>query len=89
MKRAAEKYKDRGLVVLWVGHQDKVRKLTAFMKRFGIKEYLYDKTDEMSRKYGMTYGGGVVFINREGIVKKRIPKGFTIEQLQKNIEAIL
>jgi hypothetical protein len=89
VKRAAEKYKDKGLVVLWIGHQDKVRKLTAYAKRLGMDDYLYDRTDEVSRKYGMTYGGGIVFINRGGIVKKRIPKGFTIEQLQKNIEAIL
>ncbi len=89
MKRAAEKYKDRGLVVLWIGHQDKVRKLNAYAKRMGLKGYLYDKTDEMSAKYGMTYGGGIVFIDRNGIVKERIPRGFNIKQLQQNIEAIL
>ncbi len=43
----------------------------------------------MSRKYRMTYGGGVVFVNREGIVKLRIPKGFSPAGLEDAIQRIL
>jgi hypothetical protein len=89
VKRAAEKYKDKGLIVLWIGHQDKISKLTAFAKKNGVPDYLYDKDDSMSRKFGMTYGGGIVFINREGIVKTRIPKGFSSKQLEEAIKKII
>jgi len=72
-----------------VGHQDKIKRLTAYAKRMGIDKYYYDKADEMSRKYGMTYGSGIVFIDKNGIVKKRIPKGFTSKEIQKSLELII
>lgn len=43
----------------------------------------------MSKKYGMTYGGGVVFINREAIVKSRIPKGISATILETEIKKII
>jgi hypothetical protein len=42
----------------------------------------------MSRKYRMTYGGGVVFIDREGIVRLRVPKGFSPAGLEDAIKRI-
>jgi len=43
----------------------------------------------MSKKFGMTYGGGVVFINRDAIVKARIPKGFSASSLEAELKKIL
>ncbi len=74
--------------MLWVGHQDITRKLTAFAEKNNIPDYLYDSDDGMSRKFRMTYGGGVVFINREGIVKTRIPKGFSPAGLEAALKKI-
>lgn len=43
----------------------------------------------MSRKFGMTYGGGLVFINREAIVKARVPKGISASSLEAELKKIL
>lgn len=90
MKRAEQKYQDEGLKVIWIGHQDKIPKLKAYAKKNGIKSHFgFDKDDSMSRKYGMTYGGGVVFIDRTGMARARIPKGFTRAQLDGSIRKII
>ncbi len=89
MLRAEQKYADRNLTVLWVGHQDRIEKLTAYAMKHSIPDYLFDPDDRMSRTFGMTYGGGVVFINREGIVKSRIPKGISPATLEAELKKIL
>lgn len=89
MRRAQEKYKSQGLKILFIAHQDKIRKLNRFVKQNGVPDYLFDPDDRMSSKYGMTYGGGIVFINREGVVKGRIPKGFSPSRLEEEIKKIL
>ena len=90
MQRAEQKYEAEGLKVLWIGHQDKVPKLKAYAERNGITSFFgYDKDDSMSRQYGMTYGGGVVFVDRSHTARVRIPKGFTPAQLEASIQRIL
>lgn len=75
--------------MLWVGHQDTIKKLTKYAEKNKIPDYLYDPDDGMSKKYRMTYGGGIVFINREGIVKQRIPKGFSPAGFEAALKKIL
>ena len=75
--------------MLWVGHQDTVKKLTSYAGKNRIPDYLFDGNDDMSRKYRMTYGGGVVFINREGVVKMRVPKGFSPDGLEAAVQKII
>jgi hypothetical protein len=75
--------------VLWVGHQDTVRKLTGYAEKNHIPDYLLDPDDGMSRKYRMTYGGGVVFIDRQGVVRQRVPKGFSPAALDAAIQKIV
>ncbi len=75
--------------MLWVGHQDRIEKLSGYATRNSIPDYLFDGNDAMSRKFGMTYGGGVVFINREGVVKARVPKGFSASSLETALKKIL
>jgi cytochrome oxidase Cu insertion factor (SCO1/SenC/PrrC family) len=87
--RAKKKYSDKGLTVLWIGFQDRIEKLSPFAKRYGIPDYLFDPDNSMSRKYGMTYGAGIVFINSDGIVKSRIPKGFSPATLETEVKKIL
>ena len=89
MLRAEQKYRNEQLAVLWVGHQDTVKKLTGYAEKNKIPDYLFDPDDAMSRKYRMTYGGGVVFIDRQGIVRLRVPKGFAPEQLEAAIQKIV
>ena len=39
--------------------------------------------------FGMTYGGGIVFINSGGIVKSRVPKGISAQRLEDELKKIL
>lgn len=87
--RAEKKYAEAGLTVLWIGHQDKTAKLTEYAKKNNIPDYLFDPDDGMSRKFGMTYGGGVVFVNRDGIVKSRVPKGISAASIESELKKIL
>ncbi len=75
--------------MLWVGHQDTAKKLTSVAEKNRIPDYLYDPDDGMSRKYRMTYGGGVVFIDRTGTVRLRVPKGFSPAGLESAIQKIV
>ncbi len=75
--------------MLWVGHQDTVKKLTSYAEKNRIPDYLYDPDDGMSRKYRMTYGGGVVFIDRSGMVRLRVPKGISPAGLEDAIRKIV
>lgn len=75
--------------MLWVGHQDTVKKLSSYAEKNKIPDYLFDPDDGMSRKYRMTYGGGVVFIDRQGIVRQRVPKGFSPAGLEAAIQKIV
>jgi len=43
----------------------------------------------MSRKFGMTYGGGIVFVSRDGVVKARVPKGISSSSLEAALKKIL
>ena len=75
--------------MLWIGHQDTIKKLSMYAEKNKIPDYLFDGNDSMSRKFGMTYGGGVVFINRQGVVKARVPKGFSASHLDTALQKIL
>jgi len=87
--RAEQKYREENLAVLFVGHQDVPRKLTIYARKNNIPEYLFDRDDRMSRAYRITYGAGVVFIDRQGIVRLRIPKAFSPAVLEAGLQKIL
>lgn len=89
VKRAEQKYSDQNLTVLYIGHQDKVEKLNRFAKDNGITDYLYDPDDTTSAKFGMTYGGGIVFINGSSWVKSRIPSGVSASRIDAEVQKIL
>ena len=89
VRRAETKYSDKHLTVLWIGHQDRIDKLTKYATDNNIPDYLFDPDDAVSRKFGMTYGGGVVFINAQGVVKSRVPKGISSKSLEEELAKIL
>lgn len=72
-----------------MGHQDTIKKLTGYAGKNRIPDYLFDPDDGMSRKYRMIYGGGVVFIDRQGVVRERVPKGISPAGLEASIQKIL
>jgi hypothetical protein len=89
VKRAVEKYSDYELAALWIGHQDRVEKLNRYAEDNGITDYLFDPDDSVSAGFGMTYGGGIVFINGNSWVKARIPVGISSNRLDAEIQKIL
>jgi predicted butyrate kinase (DUF1464 family) len=82
VKRAEEKYKEEGLKVIWIGFQDKLEKIKEFILKHGIDSSVgFDKRNLISIEYGIAYGAGLIAINKEGIVIKRIAKGFSEDEL--------
>ncbi len=82
MKRAEEKYKEEGLTVIWIGFQDKLEKIKEFILKHDIDSSVgFDKRNLISIEYGIAYGAGLIAINKEGIVIKRIAKGFSEDEL--------
>lgn len=48
------------------------------MEKHGIRSSVgYDFRDKVSRLFGIGYGAGVVMIDSKGIVRHKIPKGFS------------
>ena len=73
-----------------MGFQDKKEKIMDYMSKHGISESVgYDNRNLISKKYGISYGAGLVMINSEGIVKKRIPKGFSEKKLIEAVESVV
>jgi peroxiredoxin len=90
VKGLEKEYKREGLKVVWIGFQDKESKIREFMQRHGIESNVgYDNGDAVSRAYGIKYGAGLVFINREGIVVKKVPKGFSQDVLKRATDSLL
>ncbi len=86
MKRAEETFKEAKLKVIWIGFQDKKKNIIEFMTKHDIDSSVgFDRLNLISTDYGIAYGAGLVAIDKEGIVIKRIPKGFSGEGL---IEAL-
>ena len=78
MKRAEEEYKEEDLKVIWLGFQDAKEKIVEFMIKHDIDSSLgYDNHNIIASSYGIVYGAGLIAIDKEGIVRKKIPKGFS------------
>ena len=90
MKRAEDKYRDAGLKVIWIGFQDKKEKIMEFMTKHDIDSSVgFDKNNLISINYGIAYGAGLIAINKEGIVIKRIPKGFSEDGLFEALKGVV
>ncbi len=90
MKRAEEKYKEEGLKVIWIGFQDKKEKIMEFMVKHDIDSSVgFDKRNLISIEYGIAYGAGLIAINKEGIVVKRIAKGFSEDELIELLKPVI
>lgn len=89
MKGVEKEYDKQGLKVIWIGFQDKEAKIKEFMERHGIFSVAYDRGDRVAEKYGIKYGAGLVFINKNGMVVKRVPKGFSEREIKSALELAL
>jgi len=90
VKRAEEKYKEEGLKVIWIGFQDKLEKIKEFILKHDIDSSVgFDKRNLISIEYGIAYGAGLIAINKEGIVIKRIAKGFSEDELIELLKPVI
>jgi len=90
VKGAEERFKEEGLKVIWMGFQDGLPQIMNFMEKHDIESYVaYDDRNMISSQYGIAYGAGLIFIDKEGIVQKRIPKGFSEDELMEKLEEVI
>lgn len=89
LRQAEEKHSGEGLKVYYIGHQDRLQNLVRYAKDNNVPDFLFDPDDSMSRKFGITYGAGVVFINRDAVVKSRIPRGISSSMVEAELQKIL
>ncbi|GAB4541479.1 MAG: hypothetical protein Fur0020_10900 [Thermodesulfovibrionia bacterium] len=90
MKRLEDEYKDDGLKVVWLGFQDRRERIMDFMIKHGIESGVgYDERNLIANKYGIVYGAGLVVIDKDGIVQRKVPRGFTEDELIKAVEGVI
>ncbi|MBE9536028.1 MAG: TlpA family protein disulfide reductase [Proteobacteria bacterium] len=90
MQGAGKKYKDSGLQVIGLGIQDKKENIKAFAGEKRLEWPVgFDEGDEIAKRYGVTFGAGLIFIDREGVVRGRFLGGFGQEELELEIAKIL
>lgn len=86
-----KRFKDEGLVVIGIGFQDTRENITDYLKDAGLGEitFAYDGENKAAEAYGIVYVAASVFIDKKGIVKKRLPSGFNEAELLKEIYHII
>lgn len=90
MKRAEDEFEKEGFKVIWMGFQDGKDKIMKFMTKHDIQSSVgYDERNMISSKYGIAYGAGLILIDRDGIVQKRIPKGFSEDELLEVLKGVI
>ena len=90
MKRAEDVYQKDNLKIIWMGFQDAKEKIMEFMTKHDIDSSVgYDTRNIISSQYGIAYGAGLIAIDKEGIVQKKIPKGFSEDELIESLQVII
>ena len=90
MKGAEEVYQKDNLKIIWMGFQDAKEKIMEFMTKHDIDSSVgYDDRNMISSRYGIAYGAGLILIDKEGIVQKRIPKGFSEDELVEVLKGVI
>lgn len=91
MQRIYNQYKENGLVIIGLGFQDTKANLLNYAKTMKMDEMslAFDVEGRVAAQYGIAYGAGVIFINRDGIVTKRFVAGFNEKEFLPEIEKIV
>ncbi len=90
MKGAKERHIDEGLQVIGIGIQDSEENIHDYAKKLKMTWPVgYDVGDRISKAYGITFGAGIVFIDRGGIIQKRAVKAFSEAEMERSLELIL
>jgi peroxiredoxin len=90
VKGAYEKYSDKGLQVIGLGFQDSEANIRKYAQKHAMPwPVVFDEGDKLAGQYRIPFGAGVIFIDREGIVRGRIPAAFDIKRLEAELKKIL
>ena len=91
MQRTYNRYKENGLMVIGLGFQDAKNALMKFARdmKMGDMPLVFDTESNAAAKYGISYGAGAVFINRNGIVTKRFIAGFNDKEFLEEVSMII
>lgn len=90
VRRAEKAFAEKRLKVLWIGFQDRQEKIRSYIERQGIRmDVGFDEGDRMAKQLGIRYGAGIAVLNEQGIVKKRLAKGFSEKSLIETIRGAL
>ncbi len=84
-----EVHSDAGLKIIWIGFQDRIDRLRPFALKHKLDAVGFDRGNSVATSYGISYGAGVLFIDKDGIVQKRIAKGFGEQTLRDNMGTII
>ena len=88
MKGVREKYKQ--LVIVGIGIQDSEARIRSYALDNAVPWPMgYDKGGVISEAYGITYGAGMVFINKDGVVVERFLTGITEKKFNETLDKIL
>ena len=88
MKGAREKYKE--LAIVGIGIQDSEARIRNYALDNAIPWPMgFDKGNLISEAYGITYGAGMVFINKDGVVIERFLTGITEKKFNETLDKIL
>ena len=90
VERVQKKFKEEGLVVIAIGFKDTRKNIEEEVKQLGLEQLTFGYDEgEMAKRYGITYVAASVFIDRKGVVSKRLVAGFNEPQLLKEIYRIV
>jgi hypothetical protein len=84
-----EEFKDANLKIIWIGFQDRIERLRKFALKHKLKAVGFDRGNKIATSYGISYGAGVIFIDKDGIVQKRLSKGFGEHTIRDNMVVII
>jgi predicted butyrate kinase (DUF1464 family) len=90
VKGAEETFSEAKLKVIWIGFQDKKENIMEFMTKHDIDSSVgFDRRNLIATDYGIAYGAGLIAIDKEGAVIKRIPKGFSGDGLSEALKEVI
>ncbi len=86
-----ERFKEEGLVAIVLGFQDTRENLINYAKELNVPKltFVFDIDSDVGKIYDIKYTAAVVFIDKKGIVSKRLSGGFNEPQLLKETYRII
>jgi hypothetical protein len=90
VKGVNERFSSASPKVIWIGIQYPKKNIRKFIMKHDVYEGVgFDQGNLVANKYGIRYGAGLVMIDAEGVVKVRVPKGFSEIDLHEAMKKLI